>query len=158
EGADLLFGGAGNDTLYAGKENDSLDGGDGNDWLFGNNENDVICGDIGNDTLYGGKGNDFLTGGAGSDFLFGDVGDDTLTGGSGSDVFFLTQSLGSDIITDFRKGEDLIGLAPGLSFNQLSITNSNNQTLISVTGSNQLLAKLNSVAPGTLTASDFISL
>ncbi|MCC3445371.1 MAG: calcium-binding protein, partial [Microcoleus sp. PH2017_03_ELD_O_A] len=92
--------------------------------------------------------------GAGSDFLSGDIGDDTLTGGSGSDVFFLNQSLGSDIITDFRKGEDLIGLAPGLSFNQLSIASSSNQTLISVTGTNQLLAKLNGV-PGTLSAGDF---
>ncbi|NJK70108.1 MAG: hypothetical protein HC789_17260, partial [Microcoleus sp. CSU_2_2] len=49
------------------------------------------------------------------------------------------------------------GLNPGLSFGQLSITSSNNQTLISVTDSNQLLAKLNGVAPNTLTASDFIS-
>ncbi|PSB06007.1 calcium-binding protein, partial [filamentous cyanobacterium Phorm 46] len=73
------------------------------------------------------------------------------------DVFALSQGLGSDIITDFRKGEDLIGLNPGLSFNQLSITSSNNQSLISVTGSNQLLAKLNGT-PGTLSAGDFISL
>ena len=78
-----------------------------------------------------------------------------MTGGSGNDVFFLTRNLGSDTITDFRKGEDLIGLNPGLSFNQLSITSSNNQTLISVTGTNQLLAKLNGVAPDTLSASDF---
>ena len=158
EGADLIFGLSGNDTLYGGKENDSLDGGDGNDLLFGNNENDVICGDIGNDMLYGGKGNDILSGGAGDDFLSGDMGDDTLTGGSGNDVFFLTQSSGTDIITDFRKGEDLIGLNPGLSFNQLSIISSNNQTLISVTGTGQLLAKLNGVAANALTASDFVSL
>jgi Ca2+-binding RTX toxin-like protein len=81
-----------------------------------------------------------------------------LTGGSGNDVFLLNQSLGSDIITDFRKGEDLIGLNPALSFNQLSITSSNNQALISVTGTNQLLAKLNGVAANALTASDFVSL
>ena len=158
EEADLIFGKAGNDTLSGGKDSDSLDGGEGNDLLLGSDENDVICGDIGNDTLYGGKGNDLLSAGAGSDFLSGDVGDDTLTGGSGNDVFFLTQSSGSDIITDFRKGEDLIGLNPGLSFNQLSITSSNNQTLIGVTGTGQLLAKLNGVAPGTLAASDFITL
>ncbi|MEG4059311.1 calcium-binding protein, partial [Microcoleus sp. Pol7_B2] len=78
-----------------------------------------------------------------------------LTGGSGNDVFFLNQSLGSDIINDFRKGEDLIGLNSGLSFNQLSITSSNNQTLITVTDTNQLLAKLNNITPGILTATDF---
>ena len=81
-----------------------------------------------------------------------------MSGGSGSDVFFLNQSLGSDIITDFRRGEDLIGLNPGLSFDRLSITSSNNQTVISVTDSNQLLAKLNNITPGILTAGDFISL
>ncbi|MEK0196233.1 calcium-binding protein, partial [Microcoleus anatoxicus] len=145
----------GNDTLSGGKDNDTLYGGEGNDLLFGNNENDFIDGGVGNDTLYGGKGNDFLIGGDGSDFLSGDVGDDTLTGGAGNDVFFLTQSIGTDTITDFRKGEDLIGLNPGLSFNQLSINSSNNQTLISVTGTGQLLAKLNGIAPNTLTASDF---
>ena len=123
--------------------------------LFGDNENDAICGEIGNDTMYGGKGNDILSGGAGDDFLSGEVGDDTLSGGSGSDVFFLNQSLGSDIITDFRKGEDLIGLITGLSFNQLSFSLSNNQTLITVTETNELLAKLNNVMPGRLTASDF---
>jgi len=157
EGADLIFGFQGNDTLYGGKENDSLDGGEGNDLLFGDNENDVICGDIGNDTMYGGKGNDILSGGAGSDFLSGDVGDDTLSGGSGSDVFTLNQSLGSDIITDFRKGEDLIGLNSDLSFAQLSISSSNNETLISVTDTNQLLATLNGVVAGTLDANDFMS-
>ena len=157
EGADLIFGLFGNDTLYGGKENDSLDGGEGNDLLFGDNENDAICGDIGNDTMYGGQGNDIFSGGAGDDFLSGDVGDDTLSGGSGSDVFFLNQSLGSDIITDFRKGEDLIGLNSDLSFDQLSIISSNNETLISVTDTNQLLATLNGVVAGTLDANDFMS-
>jgi Ca2+-binding RTX toxin-like protein len=105
--------------------------------------------------MYGGNGNDILSGGAGDDILSGDVGDDTLSGGSGRDLFLLNQSLGSDLITDFRKGEDLIGLISGLSFNQLSISSSNNETLITLTATNQLLAKLNGVTPGILTASDF---
>jgi Ca2+-binding RTX toxin-like protein len=108
--------------------------------------------------MYGGKGNDIISGGAGDDFLSGDVGDDTLSGGEGSDVFSLNQSLGSDIITDFRKGEDLIGLNSDLSFAQLSISSSNNETLISVTDTNQLLATLNGVGAGTLDANDFMSL
>jgi hypothetical protein len=155
EGADLIFGLFGNDTLYGDQDNDSLDGAEGNDLLLGGDGNDVLCGDTDNDTLYGGNGNDILSGGAGNDFLSGDVGDDIVTGGSGSDLFLLNPSFGSDIITDFRKGEDLIGLISGLSFNQLSISSSNNETLITVTETNQLLAKLNGVTPGILTASDF---
>jgi Ca2+-binding RTX toxin-like protein len=78
-----------------------------------------------------------------------------LIGGSGNDVFLLNQSSGSDIITDFLQGEDLIGLPSDLSFAQLSISSSNNETLITVTDTNQLLAKLNGLTPGILTASDF---
>ena len=157
EGADLIFGLGGNDTLDGGKINDSLDGGEGNDLLLGGKEDDMLCGDADNDTLYGGSGQDFLSGGAGDDFLSGDRGDDILTGGSGSDLFLLnpTWGWGSDIITDFRKGEDLIGLTSNLSFDQLSISSRNNETLIMVSDTGQLLAKLNGVSPGGLTASDF---
>jgi hypothetical protein len=157
EGADLIFGLFGNDTLDGGQDNDSLDGGEGNDLLLGGDGNDVLCGDTDNDTIYGGNGNDILSGGAGNDMLSGDVGDDTLTGGSGSDLFVLNPSWGwgCDIITDFRKGEDLIGLNSNLSFAQLSISSRNNQTLIVVSDTGQLLAKLNGVNPGILTASDF---
>jgi len=125
--------------------------------LFGGDGNDVLCGDTDNDTMYGGNGNDILNGGAGDDFLSGEVGDDTLTGGSGSDLFVLNPSWGSgsDIITDFRKGEDLIGLTSNLSFAQLTISSMNNQTSIMVSDTGQLLAKLNGVRPGILTASDF---
>jgi hypothetical protein len=156
EGADLIFGLFGNDTLDGGQENDSLDGGEGNDLLLGGDGNDVLFGNADNDKLDGGNGNDILNGGAGDDTLIGGAGDDTLIGGSGNDVFLLNQSSGSDIITDFLQGEDLIGLPSDLSFAQLSISSSNNETLITVTDTNQLLAKLNGVTPGILTASDFL--
>ena len=125
--------------------------------LLGGDGNDVLFGDADNDTLYGGNGNDILNGGAGNDFLSGEVGDDILTGGSGSDLFVLNPSWGwgCDLITDFRQGEDLIGLISGLSFDQLSISSSNNETLITVTETNEVLAKLKGVTPGILTASDF---
>jgi Ca2+-binding RTX toxin-like protein len=155
EGADQILGLFGDDTLEGGEENDSLDGGEGNDLLLGGDGNDVLFGDADNDTLYGGNGNDILNGGAGDDFLSGDVGDDIVTGGLGSDLFVLNQSWGSDIITDFSKGEDLIGLTSGLSFDQLSFSSSNNETLITVTDTNEVLAKLKGVTPGILTASDF---
>ncbi|MEG3960278.1 calcium-binding protein, partial [Microcoleus sp. herbarium2] len=131
------------------------DGGEGNDLLLGGDGNDVLFGDADNDKLDGGNGNDILNGGAGDDFLNGGAGDDTLIGGLGNDVFVLNPSLGSDIITDFLQGEDLIGLISSLSFDKLSISSSNNETLITVTDTNQLLAKLNGVKPGILTASDF---
>lgn len=58
EGNDLLFGGAGADSLLSGPGDDTLDGGADGDFLFG---------DLGNDTLDGGAGDDMLVGGAGDD-------------------------------------------------------------------------------------------
>jgi len=155
EGADLIFGLFGDDTLDGGQENDSIDGGEGKDLLLGGDGNDVLFGDADNDKLDGGNGNDILNGGAGDDFLSGDVGDDTLIGGLGNDVFLLNPSFGSEIITDFLQGEDLMGLPSDLSFDKLHISSSNNETLITVIDTNQLLAKLKGVKPGILTASDF---
>jgi Ca2+-binding RTX toxin-like protein len=70
------YGGAGNDRLVGGRNNDSLSGDDGNDTLEGG---------AGVDSLHGRDGNDSLVGGAGHDWLFGDVGDDRLIGGEGND-------------------------------------------------------------------------
>ncbi len=107
---DAIWGGSGNDTIYArggndyvnGEEgSDSIYGGAGNDNLFGGSENDFITGEIGNDKLYGDFGSDTL--GAywlrvgtqqgwvdelGDDILWGGIGNDTLAGGSGSDKLY----------------------------------------------------------------------
>ncbi|MCW3796586.1 hypothetical protein OMW55_02020 [Sphingomonas sp. BN140010] len=72
EGADVLIGTAGDDTVH-------LLG--GSDLYAGLAGNDTISGDAGSDALHGGAGNDFMDGGAGSDQLYGGAGDDTLFGG-----------------------------------------------------------------------------
>ncbi len=164
-GSDTVCGGDGEDTMYgdigsrlpvgsAGGQ-DQMCGGSGNDLLFGNEGQDTVNGDAGNDTVYGGKDEDSLLGGAGNDFLFGDEGNDILIGGTGNDRFILGLDLGSDTILDFQGGLDSIGLIGGLNFSQLSITAENSSTLIRVTGSGQLLATLNNVLTGLLTATDF---
>ncbi len=65
----LLFGGDGNDTLYA------LDAG-------GSTANNVLVGGAGNDSITGGSGRDLLIGGLGADALGGAGGDDILIGGT----------------------------------------------------------------------------
>lgn len=102
-GRDTLRGGAGADALYGGNDVDTLDGGADNDLLDGGNGDDTLLGGAGDDTLLGGNGNDVLRGGAGSD---------TLTGGSGDDIFQMFDLGGTDVITDFRRGDriDVSGL------------------------------------------------
>jgi Ca2+-binding RTX toxin-like protein len=166
-GNDLIFGDLGKDSLSGGDDNDTISGGDdddricggaGNDVLSGNQGADWITGELGNDTIYGGKGNDTLIGGDGDDLLSGDFGNDLLTGGSGRDRFVLTVSQGSDVITDFQDGVDSLALSGNLTFQQLSIVQSGNNTLISLTNNNQLLATLNGISANLITGQDFVSL
>jgi len=68
--ADIIFGDAGRDQVFAG-------GGD-----------DSIAGLAGDDSLFGGPGNDQIAGGAGDDVLAGDNGDDELSGEAGRDLIW----------------------------------------------------------------------
>ncbi len=178
QGNDLVNGGLGNDSLHGGKNNDTVNGGMGNDTLFGdwgndvldgwegddflngNRGNDWVDGGEGNDTLHGGKDDDTLIGGIGNDWLFGDLGNDSLVGGDGQDVFVLQIGRGSDAIADFIKNTDKIGLAGGLTFDQLTILGnnqvSNQHTLIKV--GEELLATLYNIDASQITANDFILL
>lgn len=138
----------------------------GPDLLRGTAAADIISGLAGNDTLVGGKGNDIARGGRGNDRIFGDRGNDilygdngidTLTGGSGRDIFVLSQ--GPDIITDFVKGQDAIGLTNSFNFNNLNITagsaNNAGSTIIANRQDGQVLAILQGVESSKISPSDF---
>ena len=84
--ANVITGGAGNDTLSGAGGNDTLNGGAGDDVLNGGADDDTLTGGIGNDALSGGVGNDSLNGGADNDILAGGLGADVLNGGAGNDT------------------------------------------------------------------------
>lgn len=130
-----------------------------NNTLGFDKSNDVINGQGGNDLLEELSGDDLLRGGTGDDTLVGGFGLDTLVGGSGDDLFLFTPRSGIDTIADFTKGEDLIGLSGGLSFDDLTIIRgtggSANNTLINITGSNELLAILSGVQADAIASTDF---
>ena len=159
-GNDIINGGNGNDTIYGGAGDDSLYGENGNDILYGDGlmdggaGNDTLTGGSGNDTLYGGGGTDYLSGGNGNDLLYGGLGSDFLTGNNGNDIFAFAAGEGTDTITDFSDGNDLIGLSGGLTFGQLSFSGSN----IIITSTNEILATLTGINTTTLTAADFMAI
>ncbi|WP_309645827.1 Calx-beta domain-containing protein [Phenylobacterium sp.] len=112
--AELLKGGAANDsiagfggadTLQGGGGTDTLSGGDGGDKLEGGGDADVLYGDSGSDSLYGGQGTDSLSGGQGDDRYWGGEGRDVYLYGAGGG--------GADWILDFVKGEDKLRLLDG---------------------------------------------
>jgi Ca2+-binding RTX toxin-like protein len=99
---------------------------------------------------------DKLQGGEGNDRLYGGRGNDLLTGGLGRDIFVLMTQSGRDTIQDFTDGEDKIGLAGGLTFEQLTIGSCNGNTLIS-NNCGEVLAILADVNSSLITQADFIS-
>jgi Ca2+-binding RTX toxin-like protein len=142
---DLINGGDGDDNLHGGLGNDKLVGGLGNDRLDGGKGNDYLYGNVGNDIIFGGKGNDILSGGSGFN---------RLTGGAGSDVFSLSTGEGFDTITDFNLGSgDLLSLADGLKFSDLTITGVGRNTVISF--GNDELAILSNVSAASITGIAF---
>ena len=104
-GADLVFGGDGNnniivrggdDVVCGGAGDDTIRGGSGNDWLHGEDGNDQLRGQSGTDRLFGGSGDDFLRGGGDDDELYGQSDSDDLHGALGNDLVMGGQ--GADIL------------------------------------------------------------
>lgn len=160
-GNDLILGGDGDDVLR-GDRNARNSGGTagGNDIILGGNGDDRIGGKAGNDRLFGEAGNDAIWGDDGDDLLWGGLGNDVLTGddfsgGQGSDTFVLAAGEGTDTIVDFEVGTDFIGLAGGLSFGQLDISQLDGNTLIGF--GDETLAVLNTVTT-VLGDSDFVAI
>ncbi len=140
------------DLIYAKDGKDTLDGGQKDDKLFG---------EAGKDLLLGGDGNDYLDGGDGKDILNGNSGNDALTGGTGKDTFIFEAGFGTDAITDFKDGADVIDLrafGDSTVFGTLSITpNPASETNVLITST---LPGFGSITlqnfTGTLDRSDFL--
>ncbi|NEP18590.1 MAG: hypothetical protein F6J97_17085 [Leptolyngbya sp. SIO4C1] len=131
------------DIIYGGAGQDRIGGKGGNDRLYGGDDDDQIWGDDGDDLLWGGMGDDRLTG-------------DDFSGGQGSDTFVLAAGEGTDTIIDYEIGIDLIGLANGLTFGQLSINQRDRNALIGF--ANDTLAVLNNVTASALTENAFVTI
>ncbi len=143
EGEDIIRGIFGNDSLFGGKGKDAILAGDGNDSINGGQDGDVLFGDSGNDILVGGKGNDFLVSGNGNDTLVGGLGRDFLGGFTennpikigGSNLYVLQAEPGvtnvnnADLLVSFRPAFDKIGLADGLTVNDIVLENLSNVPL-----------------------------
>lgn len=154
---DFVSGLGGNDVIRLGKGDDVGLGGDGNDRISGGRGDDIAKGGEGNDTLRGGRDNDTLDGGAGRDLLIGGRDNDVLTGGADADIFRFHAHQGSDTITDFASGEDLIQIrAHGIKgYDDLahSIFDTDDGALIHFRGTDILVE---GASAASLTESDFL--
>jgi len=87
----IIFGGAGDDTLYGGAGDDLIDGEAGNDKISGNSGNDILLGGNGDDIIHGGKGSDIIEGGPGADTLYGNTKYDVIEPEQGAGLLGLSQ-------------------------------------------------------------------
>ncbi|MEM9198156.1 MAG: hypothetical protein AAGD12_09915 [Pseudomonadota bacterium] len=174
DGNDRLVGGQGNDELTGGEGNDRIKGNDGGDLLIGNagvdrliggagsdamfggSNSDIMFGQSGSDAMRGGGGNDEMYGGGSNDTLTGDAGDDTLTGEAGADVFVINDGDGSDIITDFENGTDLIDLSgnSAVAFGDIGSIQFGDDLLVTIDGAETVV--LQNFLKADLNGADFI--
>ncbi|MBG1258442.1 pre-peptidase C-terminal domain-containing protein [Nostoc commune] len=146
-GKDILFGNAGDDYLFGGSGDDLLDGGDGNDQLFGNGGKDILLAGAGNDIIYSGSGDDLINGGFGNDSIY-------LNGGK--DTIVLAKGEGVDTIYNFQISfGQQISLSAGLSYDQLTLSQSGFDTAIKV--GDETLGVLKSIQASSLNSSVFTS-
>lgn len=157
QGNNVFYGNDGNDLLFAGEGDDELYGDAGSDRLIANAGNDQLFGGNSDDYLNGGKGDDSLFGGEGKDILIGSSGSNTLTGGGGSDRFILSLE-GTNIITDFTVGEDLLELPETLSFDELELTQGQGDNAVNtlVTFGSETFAVLKDIDLAEISQSDFV--
>ncbi|MCX7256971.1 MAG: alpha/beta hydrolase-fold protein [Polaromonas sp.] len=126
-----VYGGKGDDTLWAGTNNTLLLGGVGDDHLYGNS---------GNDQLIGGTGNDWLNAGAGAD---------TMDGGTGNDLYYV-DAIGDIVIESSSLVTEIDAVYSSITYG-LS-TNVENLTLtgsLSINGSGN---SLNNIITGNSAA------
>lgn len=120
---DYIFGGEGNDTLYATSmpgtspfyayDNVTLYGEEGHDVLFMDGQRGIALGGEGNDSLYGADNTETLEGGDGDDLLRGGDGGDVLYGGTGDDAIWAgADDTGSDIVIG-GDGDDIVAGGAG---------------------------------------------
>jgi len=111
--------------------------------IDGDAGDNVLIGGTAGEEISGGGGLDILNGGGGDDILLGGTGDDQLTGGPGDDVMQYTAQggEGTDLITDFTLGEDMIQLSDVLDEDGNSV--SDLADLLDGIGSQELQAQAN---------------
>ncbi len=79
-------------------------GGLGNDTIWANNGNNTLFGDAGDDRIVGGENNDVIVGGSGND---------SMHGGGGEDIFFFGENWGNDTVEQLADGEITLWLESG---------------------------------------------
>ena len=131
-GVNIIYAGAGNDSINVGASDDVVRGENGNDTLTGGDGDDMLFGEAGADILRGGNSRsnnrtsifsnyrrpagDYLNGGSGNDRIYGEAGLDRLDGMEGDDILYgdhENAGLDNSIVNNFLDERDIINGGSG---------------------------------------------
>ena len=73
--------------------------------IYGGLGNDTIWANNGENTVFGDAGNDRIIGGSGDDVIIGGIGNDRLHGGGGEDLFCFGNNWGKDSVEQLADGK-----------------------------------------------------
>ena len=104
-------------------------------FIYGGDGDDVIWAGKGRNMLFGDAGNDRIVGASSDDVIVGGIGDDTMHGGGGSDIFTFCENWGSDTIEQLAEGSVTLWFLEGSMDNwdaaSLSYTDGENSVTVS---------------------------
>ncbi|TMV02604.1 hypothetical protein FGK63_20465 [Ruegeria sediminis] len=169
-GDDSHYGGAGNDYIFGNVGADFFDGGADIDTIDFSYSSDNFSINLSQskavfssgfteqvlnfENIVGGSGNNTLTGSADDNVIDGGAGNDTLTGAGGADEFLFKDNFGTDTITDFTDGTDLIRVdIAGLGFEDLVLSDNGGDAEVDIGTHGKII--LSGVAASVLTQEDF---
>ncbi len=131
-------------------------GGNGHNAFFSGDGDDLLIGGASYDDIFGGGGDDEIYGGALDDDIGGGQGNDTIEGGSGADRFFFEENSGTDTITDYEAGVDVLDFLAygGIEQDDLEISQNGADTHVTTTTGDTVI--LQGVQSASLDAVDFL--
>jgi len=98
----MISAGAGDDIVDMTSQ--SFEYTDGKLSIFGGDGDDTIWASKGKNSLYGDAGNDRIVGASGDDVIVGGIGNDRMHGGGGDDVFTFCENWGEDTVEQLVTG------------------------------------------------------
>ena len=111
--------------------------------IYGGNGDDTIWANNGSNTLFGDAGNDRIVGGSGNDVIVGGSGDDLLHGGGGSDIFCFGGNWGNDTVQQLDSSSVTLWFESGSesNWNAATLTYSDGSNSVTVSGVSNVTLK-----------------
>ncbi len=111
--------------------------------VYGGLGNDTIWANNGNNTLFGDAGNDRIVGGANNDVIAGGIGNDRMHGGGGSDIFCFGDNWGRDSVEQLAGGSVTLWFEDGSAsnWNATTLTYTDGENSVTVSGVSSVTLK-----------------